>query len=221
MIITDNALAPSKRFIEIVAFYFVGKGFAYNKTKKCFQKMHEDRVENVYPTFINRSGLVDVDIRFTLTFPQVWSIYKRLTNSKHRPVQDTVGTSLLNYPHSARPHLSINLHEPVTGKYDDFTLNNAAEKFIAMFDLYVAPFFARVSGLKQLDLELNSLPITRTYLCSPEAHFEIGLIISKLLDPDNLEHLFKSYTTYYNDSRYYNKEEILEKLLETKNILLT
>ena len=214
MIITDNTLAPSKRLIEILNVYFKQKGFDYNKTKKCYQKEFVDRVENIYPDFVNRYSLVDVGIYFTLTFPQIWEIYKRLTKSKKRTVQDTVGVSILNYPFSTPEYSSVSLFDSQTGKYDDFTINNASEKFIETYELYVAPFFEKINSLKSLDVELNSLPIKRTYLCKHESHFEIGLILTKLLNPSKLDTIYKGYELYYENSMYYNKKEIILELNE-------
>ncbi len=220
MIITDNTLSPSKRLIEILNIYFHKIGFVYNKTKNCYQKEYKDRIESVYPDFVNRYSLVDVGIYFTLTFPQIWEIYKKLTHSKKRTVQDTVGVSILNFPNSSPEHSSVSLFDTETGKYNDFTLNKASLKFIENFELYVALFFERINKLTCLDAELNSLPIKRTCLCSTENHITIGLILTKILNPAKIETIQKQYAIYLDASQYSDKEKQKLNLSEIANKII-
>jgi hypothetical protein len=219
MILTDNILRPSERLIEILNSYFLTKGYVFNKTKKCFQKKFENRIESVYPDFINRYSLVNVGIYFTLTFPEIWNISKKIANSKKRNVEDTIGVSILNYPFRITEHSSFALYDTESGEYNDITLNLASKKFIETFELYIEPFFEKINSLKSLDLEMNSLPIKRTFLCHPEKHFTIGLILTKILNPTNLETIYGEYKNYIINSQYTDKDKFKIKLHEIKNLI--
>lgn len=222
MIITDSSLSPSKRFIEILNKYFTSIDYTYNKTHKCFEKINEDRIEKIHMSFLKWGSIVSAEVVWSLTLPKIEIVIKKMKNIKKRGFDETMIISMTNYQEAKQKETVkiIDLYDEQTGKSDDYLLNKSANNFIDIYKKYIELFYKKFDCLEKIEVELNKIPIEKTQYMTIEKQITVGLILTKLLHPENVDEVIKSYKLFLLNSKYSDKEffiKHLENMVATLN----
>jgi len=213
MIITDPSKRPSERFIEVVQGYFFEKGYLYKKSLNQFTRTIDDRKEMTSIFYNKTINLVRATLSWSIFFPQVEKIYKKIDVENLQNYTTTLWTDLLNYLPLRKTGIprDFDLYNSFDHKYDDFSINNAALELIKSYETYVEPFFDHYKELQILEKELNRLPLSHHYYIGYGGRqIAIGLILGKKFQSESFSLLKNAYQEYIINDK--EGEEFKQKM---------
>ena len=215
MIITDNSLRPSVRFIQVISEYLKKEGYAFRKSKTSFEKPFE-KGQYVIQLWFRSGGLTDVSFSWWLFFEKLAKIhayilgrprsYKKLM---YMPADLAVHTRWeQNFEHTWI------LYDESTLQYTDLAINTAADKFIKAYERYVPAYFNHFQKYESLESDLNQ----------DEFKSDIGLLLAKYFDKPNFDYLLKTFEKQIDlrevdiKSKEHQNLERLKEFLQKKDI---
>jgi hypothetical protein len=207
MIITNPSLPPSKRFFEVVNPFIIENGFSF-KAGKC-KRIYDNRTEIMNFSFLTWGNIVAGHIIWGTSFNSIEKLLLQIEKSKKRILPLTLRADIVNYEERRKDAAisRFNLFDPISYKYDDFSINRAANEFIESYENYIQPFFEKFKDLKGVADVLNEIPVKRTQLMNVDKHIEVGLMLAYRYAPDTFDDICRSYKKYIADSIYSAKEK--------------
>jgi hypothetical protein len=151
MIITDSTEKPSNRFIETVKPYFESQGYSYHKPKKLFSKEFTHGTKSIGFWF-RISVLTSASLNWRIQFENLEKLCASLRGTPRQYKSAfTVATDMANYTRwEPNPKHTFYLYDEASLHYDDFSINNAAQKIIAGYEKYTVPFFDKYQDYQDL-----------------------------------------------------------------------
>jgi hypothetical protein len=223
MIITDPSKRPGERLAQVVQGYFADKGYSFKKSTHQFTKTTGNKKDSVFLFYSKTADLVSASLSWAIVFPELEKIYAIIEGEKEKSTvkPSTLWTNLLNYlpRRNNNAPSSFDMFSPHTLRYDDFSINDAAEKLIISYEEYAEPFLHRYNDLRTLEMELNKLPLSHhPYIGYGGRQITFGLVLAKRFNKEKFDPLVIDYRNYI-DTAYQDEEDAfrknMEKFLET------
>lgn len=184
MIITDDSLKPSERFIQVISGYLIKEGYAFRKSQKAFEKPF-DKGFYIIQLWFRIGSLTSVTFSWWLFFEKLAKVHasiigrpKSYRKLMYMPANLATHTRWeQNYEHT------WNLYDENTLTYTDFSINQAAEKFIKAYEFYVPAYFNHFQKYESLESDYNQ----------EEFKSIAGVLLAKYLDKPNANSLLEVF----------------------------
>ncbi|WP_462254835.1 hypothetical protein [Ferruginibacter sp.] len=184
MILTDNSLRPSERFIQVISEYLFKEGYTFKKSQKSFEKPF-DKGHNVIQLWFRIGALTNVTFSWWLFFEKLAKTHanilgrpKSYKKLMYMPAGLAIHTRWeKNYEHT------WNLYDENTLIYTDLSINKAAEKFIQAYELYVPSYFNHFKKYESLESDYNQ----------DEFKSIAGILLAKYFDKLNINYLLEIF----------------------------
>jgi hypothetical protein len=179
-----------------------------------------DNRKEMVSIFYNRTGnLVSATLTWTVLFPSLEKIYKAIDIDMAKKYNEaTLWNDLLNYPARRKNNdpSEFDLYDKASLKYDDFSINTGAIDLIAGYEKYIEPYFAHYSDLKNLEKDLNELPLHHhAHIGYSGRQITFGLVLGKTFDAENFNSLVDNYRQYIlNDTEKIEFKKKMEQSFE-------
>ena len=185
LIITDDTLRPSERFIQVVSKYFCNKGYTFKKSQKSFEKSFDKGNYVIRLDFFTTGPLISTTISWFLFFEKLAKIQASI-NSEPRSYKQ-----YMFVPQSLDIHTrweqnfehTWNLYDEDTLTYTNSSLNKAAEKLIKAYEFYVPNYFNHFQRYESLESDYNQ----------DELKSSLGILLAKYFDKPNVNNLLEIY----------------------------
>jgi hypothetical protein len=216
MVITDPSKRPSERLAQVLHGYFTDKGYAFKKSTHQFTKTTGNKKDSVFLFYSRTADLVSASLSWAIVFPELEKIYTIIerTDEKSSVKPSTLWTNLLNYlpRRNNNAPSSFDMFSPHTFRYDDFSINDAAEKLVINYEEYVEPFLHRYNDLRTLEMELNQLPLSHhPYIGYGGRQIAFGLVLAKRFNQEKFDSLVTAYRNYI-DTIYKDEDTLIKEM---------
>jgi hypothetical protein len=189
LIITNNSLRPSERFLQVILDYLLKDGYTFKKNKKSFEKPFDKG--NYIISFDFRIGmLTSVTFSWHLFFENLAKVNSIVNgNPKIYKRFMYMPTSLATHTRWEQNfEYSWNLYDEYTSIHTDKAINLAAEQFIKAYELYVPAYFNYFGKYESLESDYNR----------DEFKSVPGLLLAKYLDNPNFNTLLETFERQIN-----------------------
>ena len=153
--------------------------------------------------FLNTAGLIDAELFWSKSIYKLEKLYHEIvaSDSKFQP-GSTVGSDLQNYEVRRKETsvTSIPLFDSRTYKYNDISINQAANQFIIFYERYRKPFFDHFSSYDAIEEKINKLPLSKKgSIMGYEKQIVLGLLLGKYVGRTDFKLLINEYRKYADE----------------------
>lgn len=184
MIITDNSLRPSERFIQVISNYLAKEGYTFKKSQKSFEKPF-DKGNYIIQLSFRIGSLTNVTFSWWLYFEKLAKVHadilgrpKSYRKLMYMPANLAIHTRWeQDYEHT------WNLYDENTLTYSDFSINQAAQKFVKAYKFYIPNYFSHFQKYVSLESDYNQ----------DEFKSIAGILLAKYFDKPYTNGILETY----------------------------